>query len=424
MLITGKFPFFAPEAKILRERIAALEKRNLERPPSWLDEILTNYDSDAGIKVNEETSLKFSAVWSAVNILSSGGAQPPYQVFKRIPNGKEIFPEHPAYKLIHEAPNEWMNPFAFKQILLSFALLWGNGYARIRKDTRERPVSLVPIHSALVQPILIEGVLFYRINGTEIIPARDMIHIMGFTLDGYTGKSPIEVARDTIGLGLAAQSFGSTFFKNGSNTEMGFQIPGNLDDIQYKRLQTVLMQRNSGGENAHKPLLLEGGMTLEKITIPPDQAQFIQTRNFQVNEIARFYNLPPHMIGDLERSTNNNIEQQGIEFTQYSLMPWIIRMEEEFTRKLIFESEKPDIFVEANADGLMRGDAQARAVYYKTRWEIGSLSANEIRAKENDNPYPGGEKYFVPVNYQTVERAQSDIAQVTPEPVDSSGAAK
>jgi HK97 family phage portal protein len=184
------------------------------------------------------------------------------------------------------------------------------------------------------------------------------------------------------------------------------------------------MQRNSGGENAHKPLLLEGGMTLEKITIPPDQAQFIQTRNFQVNEIARFYNLPPHMIGDLERSTNNNIEQQGIEFTQYSLMPWIIRVEEEFTRKLIFESEKPDIFIEANADGLMRGDAAARAAYFKTRWEIGSLSANEIRAKENDNPYPGGETYFVPVNYQTVERAQSNITQVAPEPVDSSGTAK
>jgi HK97 family phage portal protein len=414
MLITGKFPFFKPEAKELRERIAELEKRNLERPPSWLDEILTNYESDSGIRVNEETAIKFSAVWSAVNLLSSSAAQLPYQVFKRIDNGKAIYKEHPSYQLIHEAPNEWMNSFSFKQILMIYALLWGNGYAKIQKDTRERPISLIPIHSALVQPVLIEGVLFYRINGTEMIPARDMIHLMGFSLDGITGKSPIEVARDTIGLGLAAQQFGSTFFKNGSNTEMGFQVPGNLDDEQYKRLQTVLMQRNSGGENAHKPLLLEGGMTLEKITIPPDQAQFIQTRNFQVNEIARIFNVPPHMIGDLERSTNNNIEQQSIEFVQYSLMPWVIRLEEEFTRKLIFESEKPDIFIEANADGLMRGDAQARAAYYKTRWEIGSLSANEIRAKENDNPYEGGETYFVPVNYQTVERAQSDAGKTAP----------
>jgi HK97 family phage portal protein len=424
MPISGKFPFYVPETKILRQRVAELEKRNLERPPSWLDEMIQNYESQSGIKVSEESSLKFAAVWSAVNLLSSSAAQLPYQPFKRIPKGKELYKDHPCYKLIHESPNGWMNPFAFKQMLVAFALLWGNGYARIRKDARERPISLEPIHSSLVDPILIEGVLFYRINGVEVVPARDMIHLMGFTLNGYMGKSPIEVARDNIGLGLAAQQFGSTFFKNGANSEMVFNTNATLTDEQYSRLQKVIMSRQSGTENAHKPLLVEGGGSVTQLTIPPDQAQFIQTRNFQVNEIARIFNVPPHMIGDLERSTNNNIEQQSIEFVQYSLMPWVIRLEEEFTRKLIFESEKPDIFIEANADGLMRGDAQARAAYYKIRWEIGSLSDNEIRAKENDNPYPGGDTYYVPVNYQTVERAQSNITQTAPEPAIGDGDTK
>lgn len=421
MRLVKSWPFVE---SALRQRVRELEKRNLERPPSWLDEILTNYETLAGVQVNEETALKFSAVWSAVKLLSESAAQLPYQVFRRTGNGKKLYKVHPSYKLIHESPNDWMNAFMFKQTLMTFVLLWGNGYARIWKDERERPVRLEPIHSALVQPVLIEGVLFYRLNNMEIVPARDILHVMGFTLDGYQGKSPIQIAKDTIGLGMAAQSFGSTFFKNGANASLGLQVPGNLTDEQYDRLQKVFMARTSGIENSNKPMILEGGMTVKEITIPPDQAQFIQTRNFQVNEIARIFNVPPHMIGDLERSTNNNIEQQSIEFVQYSLMPWVIRLEEEFTRKLIFENEKPDIFIEANADGLMRGDAKTRAEYYTKMWQMGTLSANEIRSKENENPFEGGDKYFVPVNYQTIERAQSNIDQTAAEPVDSSGVEK
>jgi HK97 family phage portal protein len=407
MKMTNRFPFLQSETKILRSRIDDLEKRSLENPASWDWDWVFGGETSSGIVVNEQSSLKFAAVWAAVKLISESCAQLPYQVFRRTETGKEIFRDHPSYKLIHERPNQYMNKFTFIQTLMSWVLLWGNGYARIVKDMFERPIELIILPANTVEPILIENRLFYRINGTEVIPSRDMFHVMGFSLDGIKGMAPIQMAKENIGLGMAAQKFGATFFKNGANSEMSFETPAVMTDDQYRRLQKVIMDRNSGGENAHKPLILEGGSAVKTLTIPPDQAQFLQTRNFQVGEIARIFNLPPHMIGDLERSTNNNIEQQAIEYVQYSLMPWINRIEEEATNKLIFEVEKPMVFIEGNVDGLMRGDAQARAAYYKTRWEVGSLSANEIRAKENDNPYEGGDEKYVPVNYQTVAKSQS-----------------
>ena len=413
MPIIGKFPFFVPEAIILRGRIEELEKRNLERPPSWIDDMLSDYESMSGVKVSEESSLKFAAVWAAVKVLSESSAQIPYQIYRRVGPNKEIYKAHPCYNLIHDAPNSYTTKFVFIQALMANVLLWGNGYARIWKDSFERPIKLELIHPSQVSSILIEGSLFYRI-GTEILADYEMIHVRWLSLDGITGKSPIQIHKDSIGLGLAAQGFGSTFFKNGANSEIVYKHPTSLRDEQYLRLQKVIMSRQSTIENAHKPILLEGGMDIQQLTIPPDQAQFIQTRAFQVTDVARIFGLPPHMVQDLEHATFSNIEELSIEFVKYSLMPCVIRLEQEFTKKLIWESEKPDIFIEGNADGLMRGDAKTRAEYYAKMWQVGTLSANEIRAKENENPIEGGDVYFVPVNYQTLERAQSDPGKSAP----------
>jgi len=222
------------------------------------------------------------------------------------------------------------------------------------------------------------------------------------------GRGVVKTAEDSIGLGLASEKFGNKFFSNGSNSELAYEAASSLTDEQYDRISKLLKSRNSGLDNAHKPLLLEGGMTAKQLTIPPDQAQFLQTRKFQVNEIARWFNIPPHMIGDLERSTNNNIEQQSIEFVQFSVMPWLNRIEAEFTRKLLWEDEKPNYFIEFNVEGLLRGDVKARAEYYRVLWNIGTISANEIRAKENFNPYEGGEKYYKPLNMGDVTSEDTD----------------
>jgi len=403
--ITKRFPFVESN---LRLRVDRLEKRNLERPPSWLDELLTSYDTDTGLKINQETSLKYSAVWAAVKVLSESTAQLPYHIYKRDGANKEIYRDHYAYQIVHSAPNDYTTKFVFLQSLMANVLLWGNGYARIWRNNNFMPLSLELIHPSKIFPVLEKGQLFYK-TSLEVIPDYDMIHVKWFSLDGIEGKSPIELHKECVGLGLAAQSFGATFFKNGANSEMVFAVPGTLTDEQYSRLQKVIISRQGGLTNSHKPILIEGGGNVHQLTIPQDQAQFIQTRQFQVTDVARIFGVPPHMIQDLERSTNNNIEQQSIEFVQYSLMPCVIRIEQEFTKKLIREDEKPMVFIEGNADALLRGDAKTRAEFYSKMWSIGSLSANEIRAKENENPIEGGDKYFVPSNYQTIERAQSNI---------------
>lgn len=404
--LTSKWPF--------------IKKRNLERPPSWLDELLTEYETLSGVKVNEETSLKFAAVWAAVKVLSESSAQIPYQVYRRVGANKEVYREHPTYKLIHEAPNGYTTKFVFIQALMSNVLLWGNGYARIWKDRFQRPIKLELIHPSLVSPVLIEGELFYKI-GSEVFADYEMIHVRWLSLDGIVGKSPIQIHKDSIGLGLAAQQFGATFFKNGANTELVYNFPGSLTDEQYLRMQKVIMSRQATVENAHKPMLIEGGASVSQLTIPPDQAQFIQTRAFQVTDVARIFGLPPHMVQDLEHATFSNIEELSIEYVKYSLMPCVMRLEQEFTKKLIWEVEKPDVFIEGNADGLMRGDAKTRAEYYAKMWQVGSLNANEIRAKENENPITGGDLYFVPVNYQTLERAQSNPGESAPVVTKSEG---
>lgn len=381
---TGRFPFVA--------------FRNLERPPKWLDEALGVTESATGVNVTEENSLKFSAVWSAVNLLSTSVAILPAHLFRREGGGKVIERSHPVYRLIHESPNEKMTAFTFKQTLMTSVLLWGNAYVMIAKDKDERPVSLSILHPADVI-VMVKEKVWYKVSGREnLVPSRNMIHVMGFSLDGVTGKSPIQVAKDAVGLGMAAERFGGLFFKQGANSELALEVPASLTDEQYTRLKNSFSKRAGGLENSHSPMILEGGMKAQQLTIPPDQAQFIQTRNFQINEIARIFNVPPHMIGDLERSTNNNIEQQSIQYVQYSLMPWVKRIEEELTRKLLYEAEKPDYFIEFNMDGLLRGDAKARSEYYRTLWNIGAINNNEIRSRENMNPYEGGDEYFVPVN--------------------------
>jgi HK97 family phage portal protein len=366
---------------------------------TWND-LYQELETASGVKVSEETALKMSAVWSAVKLLGESVAQLPLQVYKRTDGGKQVDKVHPVYRLVHEAPNEFQAKFTFVQTLMNSILLWGNGYARITRDAMERPVALTILHPDSVE-VVVKTKLWYRVEGaTNLIPSRNMIHVLGFSLDGIKGKSPIEVARDNIGLGLAAEAYGAYFFKNGANNSGVLQVPASLTDEQYKRLKNAFVERNAGLKNANKPMVLEGGMTWKEISIPQDQAQFIQTREFQLNDIARIYNVPPHMIGDLSRSTNNNIEHQSIGFVQYSLMPWVKRIEEEFTRKLFYEDEKPEYFIEANVEGLLRGDSKSRAEFYRTLWNIGAIAQNEIRSLENWNPADNeyASELFVPVN--------------------------
>lgn len=264
------------------------------------------------------------------------------------------------------------------------------------------------MHPTQVEPILTDDdILFYRTDKGELLPSHEMLHLRGLSTNGYKGKSPIAVHRDNLSLTASAQLYGEKFFNQGGNMSGVFKYPSTLKPEAYKRLKHDLIQQSVGLHNAHTPLLLEGGMTYERISIPPEDAQFIATRKFQKTEIATIYGVPPHMIADLERATNNNIEHQGMEFVQYCLMPYLVRLEEEFNRKLLRHDEFGEYYFLFGLNGLLRGDAKTRSEYYKNMNLIGALSANEIRSLEDMNAYEGGDEYFVQANMQTIENAKS-----------------
>ena len=408
MQFTSKFTFisFSQPDEVIAE--PPEERASVKLDPDIWPNIIS-MPSDSGILVNEATALNLSSVWSAVKLLSESVAGLPFQVFETVDGGKVLRKDHPVYPIIHSQPNQLQTKFTFFQSLMTSVLLYGNAYAMIKKDKFARPKSLIFLHPEDVTVMVTtKNTFMYEItyNGENMtIPARDMIHVLGLSTDGYVGQGVVKVAENSIGLGMAAEKFGNKFFSNGANSETAFESPAQLTDEQFNRLRKVLENRHSGLNNSHRPLLLEGGMTIKPLTIPPDQAQFLQTRKFQTNEIARWFNIPPHMIGDLERSTNNNIEQQSIEYVQYALMPWVNRIEAEFSRKLFYEDEKPAIFAEFNVEGLLRGDVKARSEFYRVLWNVGAI--------ENMNPYEGGDEHYRPINTISIENPVYDTSKNT-----------
>lgn len=370
--------------------------------------ILSDTVSDSVRKpiISEEGSLNLSAVWACVRILSETVGTLPIHLYKKTSGGREQVGSHPC-SLILSKPNSYTSRFALLHHLMVSCTLWGNGYVRIWRDSTFRPTRLQLLHPTQVEPQLTsEDELYYRTDKGELLPSYDMLHLRGLSTNGYKGKSPIAVHRDNLCLTASAQQYGERFFNQGGNMSGVFKYPSTLKPEAYQRLKNDLIRQSVGLHNAHTPLLLEGGMSYERISIPPEDAQFIATRKFQKTEIATIYGVPPHMIADLERATNNNIEHQGMEFVQYCLLPYLVRLEEEFNRKLLRDDEFGEYYFLFGLNGLLRGDAKTRSEYYKNMNLIGAMSANEIRSLEDMNAYKGGDEYFVQANMQTVENAK------------------
>lgn len=355
--------------------------------------------------ITEEGALNLTAVWACVRILSETVGTLPMHLYQRTEKGRERQYKHPCYHIVQK-PNSYSTRFDLMHHLMISCALWGNGYARIYRDKLYRPVRLKLLNPSRIEPILNDSdELFYRLDSEELLPNEDIIHLRGLSTNGYKGKSPIAVHRDNLELSISAQDYGKRFFDQGGNMSGVFKYPSTLKPEAYQRLKRDLIGQSVGLHNAHVPLLLEGGMTYERISIPPEDAQFIATRKFQKTEIATIYGVPPHMIADLERATNNNIEHQGMEFVQYCLMPYLVRIEEEFNRKLLRDDEFEEYYFLFGLNGLLRGDAKTRSEYYKNMNFVGAMSANEIRSLEDMNRYEGGDEYFVQMNMQPVKSA-------------------
>ncbi len=364
----------------------------------------------SGKTVNERTALQTTAVYACVRILAETIASLPLHTYRYTDRGKEKALDHPLYYLLHDEPNPEMTSFVFRETLMSHLLLWGNAYAQIVRDGRSQILSLYPLlPDKMTVDRASNGELIYQYRtdrGLYLLHREEVLHVPGLGFDGLIGYSPIAMAKNAIGMSIAAEEYGSSFFANGANPGGVLEHPGVVKDP--KRVRESWNAVYQGSSNAHRIAVLEEGMKFQAIGIPPEQAQFLETRKFQINEIARIFRVPPHMLADLEKSSFSNIEQQSLEFVKYTLDPWVIRWEMAIQKALFLPFEKKQYFVKFNLDGLLRGDYQSRMSGYATGRQNGWLSSNDIRELENMNPIPpelGGDLYLINGNMTKLQDA-------------------
>ena len=383
--------------------------------------------SASGKQVNERTSMQMTAVYSCVRILSEAVASLPLNVYRYTETGgKEKAFDHPLYRLLHDEPNPEMSSFIFRETLMTHLLLWGNAYAQIIRNGKGEVIALYPLMPDRMTVDRDEnGRLYYKYrksnddaptmeNGSVILAPYDVLHVPGLGFDGLVGYSPIAMAKNAIGLAIAAEEYGSKFYANGAAPSGVLEHPGTLKDPA--RVRDSWNSTFGGSSNSHKVAVLEEGMKYTPISISPNEAQFLETRKFQINEIARIFRVPPHMVGDLEKSSFSNIEQQSLEFVKYTLDPWVIRWEQALYRTLLSEEEKKNYFFKFNVEGLLRGDYQSRMQGYATARQNGWMSANDIRELEDLDRIPaelGGDLYLINGNMLPLESAGA-FANISP----------
>lgn len=364
-------------------------------------------------RVTEEKALGIDAVFACVNLYARTLASMPLLLYEKTPEGKQRAVNHPLYRLLHNEPNPNMTSHNFRKIMEASLKLWGNAYAWIEFDNSWRVKYLWPLlpENVFPQRSLQTGELFYDAvlyNGeSRRFRAYEMVHIPGLGFDGISGRSPVRQFAETMGFNLDIKSYGRKFFKNGARPSGVLQHPGSLSEEAQKRLERKFDKRYSGIENTGKTILLEEGMTYHQIGVPPEEAQFIESRKYSVEEIARIYGVPPHMIGDLEHATFSNIESQDINFAKHSIVPECVNWEQELMRKLLNDEEQARYEIEFNMEGLVRGDMESRYRAYAIGRQWGFLTADDIRAKENMSNVDGGGITYVPLNMISSELADS-----------------
>ena len=374
--------------------------------------------STSGKTVTERSAMQMTAVYSCVRILAEAIAGLPLHVYRyNSDGGKEKAIDHSLYLILHDEPNPEMSSFVFRETLMTHLLLWGNAYAQIIRNSKGEVMALYPLMPNKMSVDRDEnGQLYYQYlrsidevsgkNETVILKPTDVLHIPGLGFDGLVGYSPIAMAKNAIGLAIATEEYGAKFFANGAAPSGVLEHPGTIKDPQ--RVREAWQSQFGGSQNSGKIAVLEEGMKYTPISISPEQAQFLETRKFQINEIARIFRVPPHMVGDLEKSSFSNIEQQSLEFVKYTLDPWVIRWEQSIMRTLLTPEEKKSYFVKFNLEGLLRGDYQSRMNGYATARQNGWMSANDIRELENLDRIPaeaGGDLYLINGNMLPLQQA-------------------
>ena len=395
--------------------------------------------STSGKPVNERSAMQMTAVYSCVRILAEAVAGLPLHLYKYTDTGgKTKATDHPLYLLLHDEPNPEMSSFVFRETLMTHLLLWGNAYAQIIRNGKGEVVALYPLmpnkmtvdrdeNGQLYYTYLRSNEEAHTMEGSSVkLKPSDVLHIPGLGFDGLVGYSPIAMAKNAIGMAIACEEFGAKFFANGAAPSGVLEHPGTIKDPS--RVRDAWQSQFGGSSNSGKVAVLEEGMKYTPISISPEQAQFLETRKFQINEIARIFRVPPHMVGDLEKSSFSNIEQQSLEFVKYTLDPWIIRWEQSMMRVLLSLDEKKEFFIKFNLEGLLRGDYQSRMNGYSIARQNGWMSANDIRELENLDRIPaeqGGDLYLIngsmlPLGsagaYADINPTETEVTETNEEP--------
>lgn len=367
-----------------------------------LNEISGNSAID--ININQDTVLGLSAAYRAINVIASSLAGLPLKHYKKSGNERMSL-DSELYQLL-KFPNEYMTGYIFRESLIGANVGWGNGYAIIKRNASSgKPEELLPIEPYRVSVFKEFGKIWYYISDENIwVPSYNMLHFPGLSFNGLIGFSPITIARESLSGVVATQRFGNTFFGNGANLNGILEAPNELSDTAYERLKKSFDERHKGVDNSNKTAILEGGMKYSKIQVAPDEAQFLETRKFQIEEIARWFGVPPHMLMHLERSTNNNIEHQAMEFVQYTLLPWANRWEDELNRKLLTSEQQKSEYFEHEFNGLMRADAKTRSEYYRGLFAIAAISPSQIAELENLPKPLNGDMYYVQGAYVPTDK--------------------
>ncbi len=382
------------------------QKTALERPgrglPWWSSKTYTD------VIVNHDTAQNYAAVWACRSVITSSVCQMGWHVFRPTAKGRERAATNPVDYLLDIQSNPETNAFTFRETLLSNALLWGNGYAEIERDLSGRPVWLWQIAPDRVAVDRDQsGQLVYDIANSRqsntVLPAKDVFHLKGVG-DGITGQSVIQYAKQSLGLGMGAEVFGSSFLGNGLAPSVIFKHPAVMGPEAQKNFLDFFAKWFGGPRKAGKPFIAEEGMEPQVISVSPEDAQLLETRAFQILEVCRWFNVKPHKIAELTRATFSNIEEQNIEHVTDTCMPWVLRLEQEANVKLFGYENRQRLYTKMNVGSLLRGKMAERNAAYATGRQWGWLSVNDVRTWEDLNPLPAhiGDTYLVPSNMVAV----------------------
>lgn len=356
--------------------------------------------SVSGKVVNERSAMQTTAVFACVRIIAETVASLPLHTYRYQGEGKEKIYTHPLYKVLHDEPNPEMTSFTLRETMLTHLLLWGNAYCQIIRNGKGEVKYLYPL---LPDKITVDreskGNLYYsyrKESTTHYLGPDDILHIPGLGFDGVIGYSPVALAKNAIGLNIAAEEYGGRFFANNATPSGILSTQGTIKDPT--KVRDAWQSAYGGVNNSNKVAVLEDGLQYQAISMPNSDAQFLETRKFQIEEICRIFQVPPHMVADLSKSSFSNIENQSISFVVHTIRPWLVRIEQAMNKKLFLEKEKGHCFVSFNASALMRGDYKSRMDGYAIGIQNGFFSVNDVRRMENMDPISeedGGDLYLV-----------------------------